>query len=58
MLDLKEKGMVLYHSVVIFLRNFSEESRSLFGGVASRMFCSRQAGTDSTSYTAYTALSK
>ena len=50
MLDLKEKirylkknsSVVLYHSVVLFLKNLSEESKTLFGGTASRMFCTRR----------------
>ena len=50
MLDLKEKIGYLkkiqvwyfYHSVVLFLKNLSEESRPLFGGAASRMFWTRQ----------------
>ena len=49
MLDLKEKkvylkknsSVVLYHSVVLFFKNLSEESRPLFLGAASRMFWTR-----------------
>ena len=31
-----------YHSVVLFLKNLSEESRSLFAGADSRMFWIRK----------------
>ena len=49
MLDLKEKIGYLkkiqvwyfYHSVVLFFKNLSEESRSLFAGTASRKFWTR-----------------
>ena len=37
----KKSSVVLYHSVVLFFKNLSEESRSLFGGAASRMFWTR-----------------
>ena len=33
-----------YHSVVLFLKNLSEESKTLFGGTASRMFWTRNIG--------------
>ena len=40
MVDLKEKGNLkkVFLSEVLFFKNLTEESKTLFGGAASRMF--------------------
>ena len=40
MIDLKEKGYLkkVFLSEVVFFKNLTEESKTLFGGAASRMF--------------------